>query len=332
VDCSPVSTWRDNHPIAALPLTSSVKSRLFTYSDGFKLFHNHAYAAAWTSAPESIAPFLLANRIWPRKLSHPPLVLDLDWTQELQEELAPYYFGRPSRKGVSAKVAFLLEEAVWDEVSLFTPWSNWVANSLRRQGVAANRIEVIEPGVDLDHWQPHPELKQLDGRLHILFVGGDFERKGGDLLLAAFASGEFKDCELDIVTNKKLAALQNVHFYQASPNSDTLKSLYARADVLVLPTRADCTPITIKEAMACGLPVLATDVGSIPEMVTNNHNGWLTVPTVEGVHAGLKMIVTYANRLQEMGAVARRIAEQRFDAKRNDQRVVALLLAVATDP
>src|SRR5262249_54478905 len=76
VDCSPVSTWRDNHPIAALPLTSSVKSRLFTYSDGFKLFHNHAYAAAWTSAPESIAPFFLANRIWPRKLSHPPLVLD----------------------------------------------------------------------------------------------------------------------------------------------------------------------------------------------------------------------------------------------------------------
>ena len=53
-----------------------------------------------------------------------------------------------------------------------------------------------------------------------------------------------------------------IHVYRdVTPNSDLLRRLYAEADLFALPTLADCFPLAIQEAMAAGLPVVATGIG-----------------------------------------------------------------------
>ena len=56
--------------------------------------------------------------------------------------------------------------------------------------------------------------------------------------------------------------------------SHTLHELFARSHFLILPTRADCTPVVIPEACSFGLPVLTSDVGGIPTIVQNGTNGF----------------------------------------------------------
>ena len=93
------------------------------------------------------------------------------------------------------------ERALWSTVSLFTPWSDWAAGGLRAKGVSDERIMVLPPGVDLDLFKP-PATGRLvtEGPLRLLFVGGDFERKGGPLLLDALRGPIAGRCELDVVT------------------------------------------------------------------------------------------------------------------------------------
>ena len=77
-------------------------------------------------------------------------------------------------------------------------------------GVPAEKIHVISPGVDLAQWPrvtPDERLAASAGRLpRLLFVGGDFERKGGRLLLDCFERALAGRCELDIVTQTALHA------------------------------------------------------------------------------------------------------------------------------
>lgn len=109
---------------------------------------------------------------------------------------------------------------------------------------------------------------------------------------------------------------------------DTLErqvAVYSAADVYVLPSLADNMPQTAVEAMACGLPVVAFDVGGIPELV---------VPGKTGLLADLRNDITLARHLQwmhdhpqqrqEMGRQARRHVVGMFEARQQTQRHIEL--------
>ena len=277
----------------------------------------------WSSAREAVAPYLWAQLGGLRR----PLVLDFDWTLEQQEALAPIYFGRPSKRGIRLAIARLQERALWRSVTIFTPWSQWAADSLRRQGVAEDRIRVIPPGVDLEEWQPRREARRKNReRLRLLFVGGDFARKGGDILLEVFRARFADRCELDVVTREALEPPPAVRLHRAEPNSPLLKELYAQADVFVLPTRAECFGIATVEAMASGLPVIAGDVGGARDIVDDGETGWLIEPTPDGLAPALEGALRRRKGLPAMGRQARLVAEERFDGRANDRAVVDVLL------
>jgi glycosyltransferase involved in cell wall biosynthesis len=322
-----VTGWEEGGMIERVPLVSvAVKGRARAVLQAAAFATLPRPNVIWTGVHEVVAPYLWAQLGHLRR----PLVLDLDWTLEQQEVLAPAYFGREAKRGWSLGAARLLELALWRSVSLFTPWSQWTADSLRRQGIPDDRIAVLPPGVDLEQWQPRPELRPSDdGPLRLLFVGGDFARKGGNLLLEVFQKRFSGRCELDIVTREAVAPLPGVRVHRTEPNSVLLRELYARADLFVLPTRAECFGIATLEAMASGLPVIVGDVGGVRDIVGPEETGWLIEPTGEALTMAIEQALANRMKLKAMGREARRVVEERFDGRRNDGLLVELLVEQA---
>ena len=320
-----VTGWSEHGLIERLPLVpAGVKGRVRAMREAAPLATLPRPDVIWLSSQDVAAPYLWSQWGPLRR----PIVLDLDWTLAQQEELAPIYFNRPPKRGARLALARLRQRLLWRSVTLFTPWSNWAADALRREGIPDARIRVLPPGVDLAQWQPRPEPRRsTSDRLRLLFVGGNFVRKGGDLLIELVRTRYADRCELDIVTRDAVSSAANIRIHRAEPNSPLLQDLYARADLFVMPTRAECFGIATIEAMASGLAVIAGDVGGARDIVDEGETGWLIPPTAPALAQALDQAVARAGALPAMGLRARRVAEQRFDARRNDARIADLLVA-----
>ena len=163
-------------------------------------------------------------------------------------------------------------------------------------------------------------------------MGGDFTRKGGYTLIEAFRNALQNDCTLDIVTKdinieQELAGIEGVYVHCGlTANSAPLKELYDRADIFVFPTQADCFPIAIIEAMAAGLPVIATDVGALREEVEDGVNGFIVPPSdASAIVGAVRSLLNDESKRKAMAISSRRIAEERFDAHRNYGAVLSLM-------
>jgi glycosyltransferase involved in cell wall biosynthesis len=216
-------------------------------------------------------------------------------------------------------------------------WCAWAKDSLVRDyGVPAARVTVIPPGVDLARWPLRTGSERVRASANrlprLLFVGGDFTRKGGDVLLESFRGGLDERCELHVVTQSRVAPGRNLYVYHnVTPNSDTLLRLYADADLFVFPSLADCAPLAVPEAMAAALPVISTSVGAIPEMVTEGETGLLVPPgDAAALRAAIVTLLDRPERRGQMGDAARRVAETGYDARHNCHRLLDVLKA-ATD-
>lgn len=320
-----VEGWREGGLVERSPVLSrEVRGRARAILSSRALATLPRPDLIWSSAAQPLLPHLW-SQVGPFRR---PLVLDLDWTFELQESMAPIYYSRATRSGWPLRFGLARERALWRAVSMFTPWSNWAADSLRRQGVPSHKIRVLPPGIDLADWQPSPNRWQDSGPLRVLFVGGDFVRKGGDLLLKAAALVENTD--FDIVTPEPVTGPPNVHVHQAGPNSPALKRLFAQAHVFVLPSRADCFGLATVEAMASGLPAIVTDVGGARDIVEEGVTGWLIAPKLEDLVTGLRQAADDRERLRAMGEAGRMRAERLFDGERNDRAIVDLMLELVS--
>ncbi len=207
-------------------------------------------------------------------------------------------------------------------------WNEWGKESLVKQyGVAADKVVVIPPGVDLDKWKSNRETGP-QRPVRLLFVGGNFVRKGGDTLLQAFRGSLMGECELDIVTRDSVdtQGLTGVRIHHGlGPNSPELMALYARADIFTFPTIADVLPLAIMEAMASSLPVITTAVGALREEIEDGVTGFLVPPgDVNALAQATLRLVRDPELRNTMGAAARHVAAQRFNAASNYARVLAV--------
>jgi glycosyltransferase involved in cell wall biosynthesis len=169
--------------------------------------------------------------------------------------------------------------------------------------------------------------------MRILFVGGDFVRKGGDLLLDVYRRHLRARSELHLVTSADVPAEEGVHVYRnVRPHSPELLRLYRDADVFALPTRADCFAVVLAEAMAAGMPVIATRVAAIPEAVDDGDTGFVVdIDDAEALRDRLMRLCTSEDLRLRMGRRARQVAEARFDMDKNANRIAELLLGIGRD-
>jgi glycosyltransferase involved in cell wall biosynthesis len=262
-----------------------------------------------------------------------PTVISLDATPINYDTVGEFYGHRSG--GRLERVKWRANRGALASARALVTWCRWAKESLERDyGVPGDKVTVIAPGVDLARWPRRGAERALasEGRLpRLLFVGGDFARKGGEVLLRAFRSGLDERCELHVVTQAPVEPGRNLHVYRdVTPNSDMLIQLYAEADVFVFPSLADCAPLAIPEGMAASLPVVTTRVGAIPEMVTEGETG-LLVPAgdAQALRASIETLLARPELRARMGDAGRRVVEADYDARANSRRLVEVIKAAA---
>jgi glycosyltransferase involved in cell wall biosynthesis len=221
--------------------------------------------------------------------------------------------------GPEGNLAQAMKKRVYRELfaraAAFVTWSNWAKQSfVSDYGCREEDVAVIPPGVDLDLFRAGDRDHALP---RILFVGGDFVRKGGELLLDVFRERFRGRAELVLVTKANISEEPGVRVHRdVAANSEALLELYRTSDIFALPTRADCYSIVCLEALAAGMPVVVTRVGGIPDVLEEGVSGHLLeVDDRVTLTSRLENLVADPARRLEMGAKARARAIQHFDAR-----------------
>lgn len=170
-------------------------------------------------------------------------------------------------------------------------------------GFDAERLTTIPPGIDTKRFRPvkeqHPGVdEELDS---ILVLSRLDPRKGIDRAIRAFAQVDRDGSELLIGGTGRLEAdlkelavergvRDSVRFLGFVPDEE-LPALYSSVDVFVLPSEYEGFGIVFMEAMACGTPVIGTDVGGVPTAVEGGETGYLV---------GNEDVVEVASRIEEL--------------------------------
>jgi glycosyltransferase involved in cell wall biosynthesis len=267
-----------------------------------------------------------------RLVNKQPYVLCSDLTPLRLDEMADAYGHRLEGNAIIKWYKHQANVRLMQGAARVFPMSHWNAQSvINDYGVDASRVEVISPGVDLTVWRPAE--KEPQGPMRILFVGADIYRKGGDDLLAAFRSLPAGSAELVLVTRTKLPPEQGVFVYNnMQPNAPELLALYQSCDVFVLPTKAEGFGIVAVEASAIGLPVVATAVGGLTDIVADGETGLLMPPgDIRILTNHLRLLAENHDLRRRLGCGARARAEARFDAKANAARMVDLLEQIVSE-
>ena len=234
--------------------------------------------------------------------------------------------GAGPRLDAELELSLAMERRALRGSALTLAWTASVRRALEAECPEA-RFAVHHPGIDARMFSPPPGARPRSGR--VLFVGGRFEVKGGALLIEALEHRLGKDVHLDVVTPGEAPERDGVHVHRLDPGAPELIELYRRADVFCLPSRRDAVPFAVIEAMACGAPVVATAVGSLPEMVGDTGAGMVVAPgDVRALREALEHLLDDDAARAQTSAAARAAVERDFDAARQTPRLVELLRQV----
>jgi len=217
----------------------------------------------------------------------------------------------------------------YDHLDLLTAPTPTAVHILQKLGV---RPAVLSAscGVDLAQFHPRPELDRLFWRRKyglapdkpiFIFVGRVDYEKRLDVLLQAAKQASRHDFQVVIVGKglhlKLLRHLSlqwgvqdKVIFTGYAPASD-LPYLLNSADIFVMPSEAELQSIATLEAMASGLPVLAANKHALPELVTDDRNGYLFPPgDVQALVKKMMYLLTHPERWEAMGRESRQMSER----------------------
>jgi glycosyltransferase involved in cell wall biosynthesis len=185
--------------------------------------------------------------------------------------------------------------------------------SFIERGVAPEKIQVVLPAVDLDHFRP---VAPREGTFRVMAVMTIDSRKGAYYLLQAFEKAAIPDSELVIIGatgdrwSKNMLAgfvprLKNVDVQTADVFKQPVEATYGRASVLVHPAIEDGFGMVVAQALACGRPVIATRQTGASELVTDGQNGYvLESRDIEGLVDRLRLLANNESLLKRMSATA----------------------------
>jgi glycosyltransferase involved in cell wall biosynthesis len=288
-------------------------------------------------------PELMA--VWTAKmLAGVPSVLVLPGT---------WLFGRPSEaRGKERFYRFFLRRAL-DACDRVVLYSRLMLPEimLYYPKLDVSKVVYIHNAVNVKRFSPEGEVSQRlmslkEGRKCVLYVGRVNEKKGvGDLIRAfEIVSNRQRDCILAVagsgdgkyveglVKEVSRAGLDDrVYFLGPVPNRE-MPALMRAADIIAYATReGEGIPRALLEGMACGKPVVATEVAGIPEAVIDGVTGFVVKPRdIAALADRLSILLVDDSLRREMGLKARRHVEAEFNYDTVIPKIAALLREVAS--
>ena len=164
-------------------------------------------------------------------------------------------------------------------------------------------------GVDVEFWTPEPTVKP-SGPLRFIYAGQVSLRKGVPFLVDAWSKAGLRDAELVLVgswalaDSKRLALPPGITWFPPC-SSQALRDRYRESDVFVFPTFSDGFGLVLLEAMACGLPAIASETSIGPEVVAPNC-GFVTPPgDLDRLVEHLRWFDRHRDEIPAMGREAR---------------------------
>jgi len=175
---------------------------------------------------------------------------------------------------------------IWNRASKVVALSSSLADTARQTAPDLD-IDVIPNGIDTEHFSP-PERRSSRSRIRLVTVARLLERKGIQTILEACAKPTPLPINLQIIGTGPyehelrgmvdwLGLGDRVEFLGYVPNEE-LPRYYRKSDIFVLPSETESFGLVFAEAMSCGLPIAASDVGGIPETVRHGIDGLLCPP------------------------------------------------------
>jgi glycosyltransferase involved in cell wall biosynthesis len=191
--------------------------------------------------------------------------------------------------------------------------SDLVKKSFIERGVKPEKIEVVLPAVDLDHFHP---VAKADGIFRVLAVMTIDPRKGAYYLLQAFEKAAIPDSELVIIgatgdrwsrkmLDRFVPRLKNIRVQSADVFREPIEATYGRASVLVHPAIEDGFGLVVAQTLACGRPAIATRQTGASQLIADGQNGY-TVESrdVDGLVDRLRLLARNESLLSRLGAAA----------------------------
>lgn len=216
-----------------------------------------------------------------------------------------------------------VERRRFRQAALVLAWTPWAAASVL---AACPEARVVEhhPGIDLERFSPG--TRRETERPRVLFIGGRFEDKGGGRLLEALGDDLGRTVELDLVTPADVVSRPGVQVHRLGPHDPELLDLRRQADLFCLPSAADAAPWAVLEAMACGVPTVASDVGGIPDLLGHGEAGVVVAhDDARALGAAIRSLLADPTRRLALGQAARRRCEARYDARTQAAQLIDLL-------
>jgi len=217
----------------------------------------------------------------------------------------------PSKQKVYAWIERVLQK-VTDVIICV---SQYELDKAARFGIERKRMKLIYNGIH--HKDDAPKSAGAEP-IHLLFVGRLDYQKGFDVLLKAYAKVNRNDLKLTVVGSAvnedsvECPPMDSVEYLPWVTPSE-VQALYQKADALIVPSRWEGFAMVPLEGMAMGLPVIASNCTSLPELVTNEVSGYV-FPS--GDHQALADVLTIIQkpRLLDLGNEGRSIVRERFSA------------------
>ena len=279
---------------------------------------------------QSLGSGLLPLRAWVPVVAtiHHPITVDRDIALAAART-------RIKRLGLRRWYGFIaMQKRVAGRLDRITTVSRAAADDIARDfGIDRRCIQVVENGVDLALFRPRPEVVRRADRL-ITTVSADTPLKGFSFLLEAFAALRRERPELTLTvvgrnghasTEKKLRhlGLNGSVRFTGRITDDELVCAYAESTIAVVPSLYEGFGLPAAEAMACGVPVVSTRAGALPEVVGSDGSAGVLVPAGESASLArpIAELLDAPERRSTMGLAGRARVASLFTWRRAAERL-----------
>lgn len=330
--------WRSLGPMALLP--PAMLLWLLGHRGRYDVVVAHGLKVLFLPA---VLTSLIASR---------PCVIKVESPIELEEEISAESLRRMglSRSSPPVRAWRALRLSLVRRADCLVAISAEIAERLAGMGVAPERIRFIPNGIDVERFRPATPAERLalrrrlglpPDRTVLTFTGRLSRAKGLTMLLEVWrelvAAGRplhlvlvggggqsFDDCEGELRSFIRAHGLQGTVTLPGTVSN--VPEWLQASDLFVFPSDYEGFGLAVLEAMACGLPVVATRVGAVPEAVIEGRHGALADPrSPEQLRAALLRVLEQPARWPAMGEAGRRTVVERYSLGAVTDRYAALL-------